>query len=207
VCGKEQTVTSSEQDLRWRVADHAWWHTIELAPGVVTPGWWDLRPTAARLPWPGSLAGLRCLDVGTMDGFWAFELERRGAGEVHAIDLVDPAKQDAPYDQRLKRDPTPLAQLRGQSFRAAAELLGSHVQYHDLNVYDLDPGGIGQFDLCCRGRCAHATRLGCSAGRWQYEEAFPGDRELANLAENQSRRRSQRIRPMLPTVCWNVVER
>ena len=123
----------------------------ELAAGVVTPGWWDLRPTAARLPWPGSLAGLRCLDVGTMDGFWAFELERRGAGEVHAIDLVDPAKQDAPYDQRLKRDLTPLAQLRGQTFRAAAELLGSHVQYHDLNVYDLDPGGIGQFDLVLMG--------------------------------------------------------
>ncbi len=25
--------------------------------------------------------GLRCLDVGTMNGFWAFELDRRGAGE------------------------------------------------------------------------------------------------------------------------------
>jgi tRNA (mo5U34)-methyltransferase len=46
-----------------------WWHTIEVAPGVVTPGWWDLRPTAERLPWPGPLDGLRCLDVGTLDGF------------------------------------------------------------------------------------------------------------------------------------------
>ena len=98
-------MTNSEQDLRRRVADHGWWHTIELAPGVVTPGWWDLRPTAARLPWPGSLQGLRCLDVGTMDGFWAFELERRGAGEVHAIDLADPARQDVPYRQRLGRIP------------------------------------------------------------------------------------------------------
>jgi SAM-dependent methyltransferase len=151
-------VTSSEQDLRRRVADHAWWHTIELAPGVVTPGWWDLRPTAARLPWPGSLAGLRCLDVGTMDGFWAFELERRGAGEVHAIDLVDPARQDAPHRQRLGRDSTPPAQLRGQSFRTAAELLGSRVAYHDLNVYDLDPSGIGQFDLVVLGYVLQLVR-------------------------------------------------
>ena len=51
-----------------RVAAHAWWHVIELAPGVVTPGSWDLRPTAAELPWP-DVAGKRCLDVGTMDGF------------------------------------------------------------------------------------------------------------------------------------------
>jgi tRNA (mo5U34)-methyltransferase len=151
-------VTSSEQDLRRRVADHAWWHTIELAPGVVTPGWWDLRPTAARLPWPGSLAGLRCLDVGTMEVFWAFELERRGAGEVHAIDLVDPARQDAPYRQHLQRGPTPPAQLRGQTFRTAAELLGSRVAYHDLNVYDLDPATIGQFDLVVLGYVLQLVR-------------------------------------------------
>jgi hypothetical protein len=36
-------------------------------------------PTVERLPWPSSLAGMRCLDIGTMDDFWAFELERRGA--------------------------------------------------------------------------------------------------------------------------------
>jgi tRNA (mo5U34)-methyltransferase len=152
-------VTSSEQDIRRRLADHAWWHTIELAPGVVTPGWWDLRPTAARLPWPGSpLRGLRCLDVGTMDGFWAFELERRGAGEVHAIDLADPAHQDVPYHQRLERDSTPPARLRSQSFRTAAELLGSRVVYHDLNVYDLDPRGIGQFDLVILGYVLQMVR-------------------------------------------------
>jgi tRNA (mo5U34)-methyltransferase len=155
---KEQPVTSSEQDIRQRVADHAWWHTIQLAPGVVTPGWWDLRPTAARLPWPGSLTGMRCLDVGTMDGFWAFELERRGAGEVHATDLVDPARQDAPYHQRLGRRPALPAQLRGQSFRTAAELLGSRVAYHDLNVYDLDPSGIGQFDLVVLGYVLQLVR-------------------------------------------------
>ena len=76
-------------ELHGQVADVQWYHSLELAPGVVTPGWFDLRPMAAKLPWP-TLTGLRCLDVGTFDGFWAFEMERRGAREVVAIDLLDP---------------------------------------------------------------------------------------------------------------------
>jgi len=96
-----------------------WWHVIEVAPGVLTPGAWDLRRTAERLPWPASLDGLRCLDVGTMDGFWAFELERRGAGDVVAIDLADPARQDAPVARR-RRESTPPPSRRGVTFRVAA---------------------------------------------------------------------------------------
>jgi tRNA (mo5U34)-methyltransferase len=114
------------------------WHVIEVAPGVVTRGSWDLRPTAERMPWPSSLEGLRCLDVGTMDGFWAFELERRGAGEVVSIDLVDPERQDAPAGKRHRR-PTPPERRRGRTFRVAADLLGSRAEYRDLSVYDLDP--------------------------------------------------------------------
>jgi tRNA (mo5U34)-methyltransferase len=63
---------------------------------VVTPGWIDTRAVAGRIPLPFSLAGQRCLDVGTFDGFWAFEMERRGAAEVIAIDILDPAKFDWP---------------------------------------------------------------------------------------------------------------
>jgi tRNA (mo5U34)-methyltransferase len=65
-----------------------WWHVIEVAPGVLTPGSWDLRRAAERLPWPESLEGLRCLDVGTMDGFWTFELKRRGATFREAAELL-----------------------------------------------------------------------------------------------------------------------
>src|SRR3954449_10894130 len=42
---------------RRRLVELDWWHTIEIAPGVVTPGGWDLRASAARLPWPPSLHG------------------------------------------------------------------------------------------------------------------------------------------------------
>jgi tRNA (mo5U34)-methyltransferase len=137
-------------EARRAVEGRDWWHVIEVAPGVVTAGSWDLRPTAERMPWPPSLGGMRCLDVGTMDGFWAFELERRGAGEVVAIDLVDPERQDSPVADR-RPGPTPTEWLRGGNFRVAAEVLGSRAQYRDLSVYDLDPGDIGEFDLVVMG--------------------------------------------------------
>ena len=81
------------------------------------------------MPWP-ELAGKRCLDVGTMDGFWAFELERRGAGEVLAIDVQSPPRPQ---------------------FALAAELLGSRAQLRRLDVYDLDPGDVGEFDVIVVG--------------------------------------------------------
>ena len=131
------------------VNDLDWWHTIEVEPGVVTPGSWDLRPTAERMPWPpGGVAGLRCLDVGTMDGFWAFELERRGAASVMAIDLVDPRRQDSPVG-RAGGGPEP--PRRGETFALAAEMLGSGAAYRDLSVYDLRPEDVGQFDVVVMG--------------------------------------------------------
>ncbi len=85
-----------------------------------------------------------------MDGFWAFELERRGAGEVVAIDLVDPERHDSPFSRR-HGPPTPPRALRGTTFRLAADLLGSRADYRDLSVYDLDPGDIGEFDVVVMG--------------------------------------------------------
>src|SRR3954469_23606194 len=76
--------------------DREWYHTLELAPGVVTPGWFDTRKVVKQLPFPASLAGKRCLDVATFDGFWAFEMERRGAAETVAVDVLDPLAWDWP---------------------------------------------------------------------------------------------------------------
>jgi tRNA (mo5U34)-methyltransferase len=134
---------------RARVAGLDWWHTIEVAPGVVTPGGWDLRATAERLPWPPSLAGMRCLDIGTMDGFWAFELERRGAGEVVASDVLDASRLDHFVADRLRGERYRRASER--NFALAAELLGSRVELRDLSVYELDPAEVGEFDLVVMG--------------------------------------------------------
>ena len=52
-----------------------------------------------RVPFP-DVRGKRCLDIGTFDGFFAFEMERRGAAEVVATDISDHANWDWPPDMR-----------------------------------------------------------------------------------------------------------
>src|SRR5689334_16375741 len=84
---QDREVSMDGDALRQRVAEIDWYHTLELAPGVVTEGMFDLRPAIGRYHLPERLDGLRVLDVGTWDGFWAFEMERRGAAEVVGIDL------------------------------------------------------------------------------------------------------------------------
>ena len=124
-----------------------WYHSLELSPGQVTPGWFDLRGIADRVPWP-DLRGRRCLDVGTFDGFWAFEMEKRGAAEVRAVDLLDPYRWDWPAD-RPEDVVTALAARKrdGDGFAVAREALGSSVQREARSVYELDPAHDGTFDL------------------------------------------------------------
>jgi tRNA (mo5U34)-methyltransferase len=123
-----------------------WYHTIEL-PGTVTPGRYDLRPVARRLPLAESLRGLRCLDVGTADGFWAFEFERRGAAEVVAID-TDPEHLDWPVVRGRDTETATRGALdRRRAFAAAHRSLRSSVEHRLLTVYELSPDQIGEFDL------------------------------------------------------------
>jgi SAM-dependent methyltransferase len=141
-------------DLRREIATNPmWYHSMELAPGVETPGWFDMRPVSRILPWP-DVAGKRCLDVGTYDGFLAFEMERRGAAEVVAIDIDDHTKWDWPPDVRAQGGEN-LAKLagpeKGRGFRIAAAALGSKVDRKPISVYDLDPAAVGRFDVVVCG--------------------------------------------------------
>jgi SAM-dependent methyltransferase len=134
------------------VPQRRWYHTLELPGGVVTPGEYDLRPALLRVPLPESLEGRRCLDVGTHDGFWAFEMEKRGAREVVAIDLDDPERYDyarpAPIITESVRAQTA---ERLEGFEIARRALGSQVQRRDMSVYELSPAGVGEFDFAVIG--------------------------------------------------------
>lgn len=145
---------ASRDDLRATVAAvPRWYHCLDLAPGVSTPGWFDLRPIVSRLPWP-DVRGKRCLDVGTSDGFLAFELERRGAGEVVAVDVGRHSDWDwEVHIGALGREyldhvagPTP-----AQGFRVARELLGSSVRLEQMTVYELSPERLGRFEVVVCG--------------------------------------------------------
>src|SRR5436305_1454865 len=148
------TERPDRDELERRIAsNHDWYHTIELAPGVTTPGIVDVRPIVGRVPIPRSLAGMRCLDVGTWDGFWAFEMERRGAAEVHALDVPDPYKWDWPARARIResyeggKENLELIRRNGNGFPIAHEALGSSVQRHEMTVYEISPDALGRFDF------------------------------------------------------------
>jgi tRNA (mo5U34)-methyltransferase len=130
--------------IRERAAAIEWYHTLELAPGVVTEGMFDLRDVVDRYRLPERLDGLRVLDVGTWDGFWAFEMERRGAAEVLSIDLEDERDLDWPPSRRPKTFPD---KLRGDGFRLAREIYGSEVKREVVSVYEATPEALGTFDL------------------------------------------------------------
>jgi tRNA (mo5U34)-methyltransferase len=103
----------------------SWYHQIPIQPGITTPGINDTARVLALLDLPDDARGLRVLDVGTRDGFFAFEMERRGA-EVTAVDYV-------PKDQT--------------GFAVASRLLDSKVTFINANVYDLSAERLGTFDV------------------------------------------------------------
>jgi tRNA (mo5U34)-methyltransferase len=122
----DPTASMTDDQIRERIASVPhWYHQIEVRPGITTPGVNDSTRTLRRLDLPRRCHGLRVLDIGARDGFFSFELERRGA-EIVAIDYIDPS---------------------ASGFAVASELLGSEVQCDVCNVYDLAPERHGTFDI------------------------------------------------------------
>ena len=133
--------------IQAQIDQHEWYHSIELAPGIVTPGWFDTRAVIDDLPFPRRLDGKRCLDIGTFDGFWAFEMERRGADEVVAIDVIQPELWDWPVgSSEAVREAINKRKAGGVGFDLVHQILSSSVIRHELSVYDLDDR-LGQFDF------------------------------------------------------------
>jgi tRNA (mo5U34)-methyltransferase len=146
--------TEDRSSAQRRVDEHPfWYHTIDVVPGVTTRGQFDLRPIVDQFPWP-DVQGKRCLDVGTFDGFLAFELERRGASEVVAVDIEDHNLWDWPPDYR-SQVPKSVADAgwppKGAGFRLIAEIKGSKVDWRPISVYDLNVEEIGTFDIVICG--------------------------------------------------------
>ncbi len=111
------------------VAGHSpWYHQIEVLPGLTTPGSHNSKLGLEYLEamgLPADCSGMRVLDLGCMDGFFAFAMERRGATVV-GVDYADP-------------------EITG--FSIASRILGSRVEHRIANVYDVDPETFGHFDV------------------------------------------------------------
>jgi tRNA (mo5U34)-methyltransferase len=107
-------------------SEFVWHQRFELAPGVWTPGVSPVPWLCAAAKLPADLSGATVLDIGTTNAGTAFELERRGAARVVAVDIFDP-----------------------EWFGVAAlkELLGSSVEYVRTSVYELAERFPERFDL------------------------------------------------------------
>jgi tRNA (mo5U34)-methyltransferase len=103
-----------------------WYHSIDLPDGTVIPGIQtieQLRARIAQYPIPQDLRGKRVLDIGAWDGWFSFEMERRGATVV----AVDSARQE--------------------TFFQAKKLLNSKVEYIVEDICYLTPREVGYFDI------------------------------------------------------------
>ena len=109
-----------------RLSRLGWYHTIELPDGGVIEGLQSLEQQRKRLrqfPIPEDLTGKRVLDVGAWDGWFSFEMERRGA-EVLAVDST-----------------------KNTRLLEARQLLGSRIEYHIADICRLTAKDIGTFDI------------------------------------------------------------
>jgi SAM-dependent methyltransferase len=110
------------------LARHRFYHIIEVAPGLFTPGDPQQVPPqqlVMRMLGGISFEGKRVLDVGCRDGLFSFEAERRGAREVIGIDN----------------------DLSTGATDVLIPHFGSRVRMVEMNVLDLRPDTFGTFDV------------------------------------------------------------
>jgi tRNA (mo5U34)-methyltransferase len=103
-----------------------WWHSFDLPDGRRIEGVCSvdgLRQRIEQYPIPEDLRGARVLDIGAWDGWYSFEMERRGA-DVLAVDCWDNPR-----------------------FHQIRATLKSRVEYRQMDVYELAPETVGRFDI------------------------------------------------------------
>jgi tRNA (mo5U34)-methyltransferase len=152
--------TADSEDLRRRVGELGWYHSIDLGNGIVTPGFVGLDAIEGRLL--PDLAGRSVLDIGAWDGANSFRAERLGASRVVALDHyvwgVDLHRRQQYWDECAQRGELPdhsrdetefwdvsLPGRRG--FELAKQALRSSVEpaLADFMTTDLDD--LGSFDV------------------------------------------------------------
>jgi tRNA (mo5U34)-methyltransferase len=114
--------------LRADVEAVRWFHTMDLGAGVRTAGVYDPSRTLPRLGLPMRLDGRTVLDVGAWDGYYSFEMERRGASRVVATDHF--CWGGGGWGTQA-------------GFNLARQALGSGVEDRTLDVLDLSPEAVG----------------------------------------------------------------
>lgn len=108
-----------------------WYHTIDLGNGIVTKGRDESLEKVKTLHLDEDLSGKTVLDIGAWDGFYSFEVEKRGAKRVLAIDSFV-------WKQ---------TQFGRTGFDFAKKALNSKVEDKELEILDISQESVGIFDV------------------------------------------------------------
>ncbi len=109
-----------------RLSQLGWYHSMELPDGSVIAGHQSLDQQRNRLRQfhiPKDLTGKRVLDIGAWDGWFSFEMERRGASVL----ALDSAKNTRLLEAKAR--------------------LGSRIDYHIGDICRLTAKDLGTFDI------------------------------------------------------------
>jgi tRNA (mo5U34)-methyltransferase len=122
----------SRDELQTQASRIRWYQTMDLGHGVRTQGFYDPAGKIHRYHLPDDLSGKSVLDVGAWDGFWSFEAERRGASRVLATDSF--VWSGKTWGSKA-------------GFELARRALRSNVEDMEIDVLDLSPERVGEFDV------------------------------------------------------------
>jgi tRNA (mo5U34)-methyltransferase len=152
------------EQLREYVGRMGWYHQIDVGDGVLTPGMkstadiareWDLFAL-------GDLTGNSVLDIGGIDGAYAFLAERAGASRAAVLDhylwAADPDHYSKIYHEHVEAGTTPPAPHESDAwhpettptrwrFDTARQALGSNVEAITLDFMDCDLLDVGVWDV------------------------------------------------------------
>jgi tRNA (mo5U34)-methyltransferase len=150
------------EEIKRRINEYQWYHTIDLGQGLVTPGQYDHRPLLKNYGLPDDLAGKTVLDVGPAHGFFAFEFEKRNAARVVTVELPRWSDHDGSpaLKENIARDRT---DVTGESYlhgalEFAMGACRSKIERKFLSIYEVSPETVGTFDLVfCGSLLIHLT--------------------------------------------------
>jgi tRNA (mo5U34)-methyltransferase len=171
----------------------SWYHQIELAPGVLTPGMksaTDIAREWAIFGLADRLRGRTVIDIGGVDGAYAFLAERAGARRVAVLDhylwATDPDEYALIYQSAIAAGATPPAPHESAAwhpetlparwrFDTARQALGSRVEAIPVDFMACELDEIGVWDV--------ALYLGVL---YHIEEPMTGLRRLAAITRDQA---------------------
>jgi tRNA (mo5U34)-methyltransferase len=152
------------EGLQTYVSRMSWYHEIDLGDGVLTPAMksrtdiereWDLFAL-------GDLSGKNVLDIGGIDGAYAFLAEQAGANRTAVLDhylwATDADHYASIYHEHIDAGKTPPAPHESEAwhpdttptrwrFDTARQALRSHVEAIPLDFTDCDLEGLGTWDI------------------------------------------------------------